>query len=239
MGECKEVGLALRRERERRGITLEAVAETTKIGPALLAGLERGDLSRWPTGIFRRAFIRAYADAIGLAPDEVVARVERAFTDGDAAAVVTVAPFAHGSRGPDPLRLTLATSPRSSLRRVLLRGAAVALDGAVVAGAATGLAWALQQPLPLAVLGAGTLYFATGTLLCECTPAMWWLRRTHRARPAATTRPEAGDVLATPPVDEGTGRRTDAVPGPRPVPRDRRHGRAERRRATRGSPRPS
>ena len=40
--------------RERRGITLEAIAETTKIALPLLESLERSDVSHWPKGIFRR-----------------------------------------------------------------------------------------------------------------------------------------------------------------------------------------
>jgi hypothetical protein len=39
---------------------------------SLLEGLEGDDLSRWPQGIFRRAYIRAYAQAIGLEPDVVL-----------------------------------------------------------------------------------------------------------------------------------------------------------------------
>jgi len=59
-------------QRERQGITLTEIATQTKISVSLLEGLERGDLSHWPSGIFRRAFIRAYAKAIGLNPDTVV-----------------------------------------------------------------------------------------------------------------------------------------------------------------------
>ncbi len=53
-------------------MTLSAVAEQTKISQPLLEGLERDEVTRWPTGIFRRAFVRAYAEAIGLQPDDVV-----------------------------------------------------------------------------------------------------------------------------------------------------------------------
>ena len=61
-------GARLRRERERRQIALSSIAANTKIGLGLLQALERDDLSRWPSGIFRRAFIRAYAEAAGLDP---------------------------------------------------------------------------------------------------------------------------------------------------------------------------
>jgi GAF domain-containing protein len=62
----------LRRQRERKQVTLSAIAERTKIHQPLLEELERDEVSRWPAGIFRRAFIRAYAEAIGLQPDDVV-----------------------------------------------------------------------------------------------------------------------------------------------------------------------
>jgi transcriptional regulator with XRE-family HTH domain len=71
------LGVWLRRERERRGITLKTVAEQTKVAVPLLEGLESGDLARWPGGIYRRAFVKAYASALSLDPDEVVKRFEQ------------------------------------------------------------------------------------------------------------------------------------------------------------------
>jgi len=65
-------GARLRQRRERQEIALPTIAEQTKIKLSLLEALERDDVSRWPSGIFRRAFVRAYAQAIGLDPDVVV-----------------------------------------------------------------------------------------------------------------------------------------------------------------------
>ena len=65
-------GGRLRAQRERQHIALSTIAAQTKIQLALLEGLERDDVSHWPTGIFRRAFLRAYAHAIGLEPDVVL-----------------------------------------------------------------------------------------------------------------------------------------------------------------------
>ena len=65
-------GSRLRYERERRQIALKSIAESTKISIALLEGLERDDVSRWPSGIFRKSFIRSYAEAIGLKADPIV-----------------------------------------------------------------------------------------------------------------------------------------------------------------------
>jgi transcriptional regulator with XRE-family HTH domain len=68
----EKLGARLRQRREQQHIALTTIAEQTKIKASLLEELERDDVSHWPTGIFRRAFIRAYALAIGLDPDVVV-----------------------------------------------------------------------------------------------------------------------------------------------------------------------
>ena len=65
-------GARLRLQRERQQVPLTTIADQTKIKIALLEGLERDDVSHWPTGIFRRSYVRAYAQAIGLEPDPVV-----------------------------------------------------------------------------------------------------------------------------------------------------------------------
>ena len=65
-------GPRLRAERERKDLSLQAIAEETKIKVSLLEGLEQDDLSFWPTGLFRRAYVRAYARAIGLDPERTL-----------------------------------------------------------------------------------------------------------------------------------------------------------------------
>lgn len=65
-------GARLRAQRESQQVTLETIADRTKIRLVLLEGLERNDTSLWPTGIFRRSYCRSYAVAIGLDPDQTV-----------------------------------------------------------------------------------------------------------------------------------------------------------------------
>jgi transcriptional regulator with XRE-family HTH domain len=65
-------GARLRLQREEQHVSLATIAEQTKIKASLLDALEKDDVSHWPSGIFRRAFVRAYAHAIGLDPDVVV-----------------------------------------------------------------------------------------------------------------------------------------------------------------------
>jgi len=83
MSERDTFGPRLRRERERRGISLETIATVTKVGVDLWEGLEQNDFSRWPSGIFARAFIRDYARAVGLDADEIVDEFCRLFPIGD------------------------------------------------------------------------------------------------------------------------------------------------------------
>ena len=70
------IGAYLRRERELRGISLEEVAGATKISIRLLEALESDDHSALPPPVFVKGFIRAYAQHIGLDPEDAVLRYE-------------------------------------------------------------------------------------------------------------------------------------------------------------------
>jgi transcriptional regulator with XRE-family HTH domain len=83
MSDRDTFGPRLRAERERRGISLGTIASVTKVSADLWDGLERNDFSRWPSGIFARAFVRDYARAIGVDADEVVNEFCRLFPVGD------------------------------------------------------------------------------------------------------------------------------------------------------------
>ena len=72
MSERDTFGPRMRRERERRGISLETIATLTNVSIELWKGFESNDFSRWPKGVFARAFVRDYAKAVGLDANEVV-----------------------------------------------------------------------------------------------------------------------------------------------------------------------
>ena len=76
-------GPNLRRLRVQRGLTLEQIADSTKISVALWEGLEQNDLSRWPSGVFARSYIRDYATMIGADPDSTIDEFCRWFPQGD------------------------------------------------------------------------------------------------------------------------------------------------------------
>jgi cytoskeletal protein RodZ len=75
-----DLGTRLKQARQQRGVSLRDIAVTTKISVVALEALERNDYSRLPGGIFSRAFVRAYAMAVGLEPEEAVNEFLVAFT---------------------------------------------------------------------------------------------------------------------------------------------------------------
>lgn len=66
-------GERLKREREKRGMTLEEVAGVTKISVRNLRALEEEKFELMPGGIFNRGFVRSYAKHLGLDDQQVVA----------------------------------------------------------------------------------------------------------------------------------------------------------------------
>lgn len=90
MTERDTFGPRLRRERERRGISLETIAAVTNVSVELWRGFESNDFSRWPKGVFARSFVRDYAKAVGLDANEVVDDFCRLFPLGDRRALPTI-----------------------------------------------------------------------------------------------------------------------------------------------------
>ncbi len=172
----------LRRERERRQIALSSISANTKISASLFVALERGDVSRWPSGIFRRSFIRAYAGAIGLDPDTVAREFLEQFPDpldppAPTPHVDATSPAAAARPSETTtLRLKLADAPTPFLRGRLLSGmrhrwAAVACDGGFVLAIALCAYVAFDKfwlPLGVAMLS----YYLGGILLLGNTPGV-------------------------------------------------------------------
>jgi transcriptional regulator with XRE-family HTH domain len=78
------VGEALKGAREYHGVTLERLAEITKVRAPYLAAIEEMRLSDLPSRPFVAGYIRAYARALGLDGDLAAARFSAAGPVGDA-----------------------------------------------------------------------------------------------------------------------------------------------------------
>lgn len=102
----EEVGAKLRGARTLRGMSIEDVAQVTKIPRATLIALETDDHGALPAPVFVRGFVRAYAIAVGLDPGPVVRSLEqrqRAHDDAsgvwgrDTARADSLLPLAHAA----------------------------------------------------------------------------------------------------------------------------------------------
>jgi hypothetical protein len=114
----------MREQRERQQVALSTIAEQTKIKVSLLEALEHDDVSRWPSGIFRRAFVRAYAHAIGLEPDIVLREFLEIYPDPPEVFADALANGSDDSRASDaaPMRFKyLVASAIGSVSRLRAR----------------------------------------------------------------------------------------------------------------------
>jgi cytoskeletal protein RodZ len=72
------LGRYLLQERELRGLTRADVSGLTKLSPSVIEALESGDPDRIPPRAYLIGYLRSYAVAVGLDPDEVVLRWQEA-----------------------------------------------------------------------------------------------------------------------------------------------------------------
>jgi cytoskeletal protein RodZ len=179
MNERRAFGDRLRRQRERQHVTLAQIAETTKVAASLFAGLERGDCARWPGGVYNRAFVRAYAAAVHLDPDEVTAEfIEYYETPAEPS---TRKPAKAADEAPlrPSLRLALAPDPTESWNRafriVVLTIAEVLAIAMLAAAAVVGTGIPAWNALALAAIG----YHVLARLIATTPrPQRRWLQST-------------------------------------------------------------
>ena len=203
MSEQDAFGPNLRRQRVQRGITLEQIAAATKIGRDLWAAMERNDFSRWPKGIYARAYLRAYALETGVDPDVTVDEFCRWFPEGDRRAERIVreqaALMGHDLRWNDDL--AAARNRRASSPAPLLPPLAFSQTGRIVAALAdasvviaAGLTASATMPIGKAssVALCAILYHALALVIFGCSPAVWaidtYVASRHPAAPAPGTQ---------------------------------------------------
>jgi cytoskeletal protein RodZ len=64
--------LGLEQIRRRKGVSLNQVAETTKISTFFLQAIESEEFGKLPGGVFNRSYIRQYAAAVGIADKDLL-----------------------------------------------------------------------------------------------------------------------------------------------------------------------
>ncbi len=70
------VGHELRAARQERNLTIEQVSRVTYIRPRHLEAIEAGNLDALPSLTQARGFVRAYAQHVGLNPEELISRLD-------------------------------------------------------------------------------------------------------------------------------------------------------------------
>lgn len=126
----------LREARERKGLTLAHLANTTKICPKYLTALEAGAADKLPPTFFARGFVKAYAKEVGLDPDQTADRYldeiapARAADGEDVSAIVETAVARTGVIGFEKHHAPLLNTSRPDRSGRLILAAAMV--GAVV-----------------------------------------------------------------------------------------------------------
>ena len=70
-------GATFKKARESKGISLDQIANQTRISTRFLAAIENEEFQLLPGGIFSRGFVRSFAEAVGIDPAQAVADYER------------------------------------------------------------------------------------------------------------------------------------------------------------------
>ena len=144
-------------------------------------------MSTWPGGIFRRAFVRAYASAIGLRPESVVEEFTQVFPDG--------APRG-GAEAKQELRLTLVVDPwRRAMTAVTNVVVALVEAGAIVALALL-TAWMAAASVWSVCAVVALTYYAVSAACLGRSPASWCLEHGLPARRARRSTASSASARA-------------------------------------------
>ena len=195
-------GERLKRHRERRGITLQQISSSSKVPASLFGALEAGDCSRWPAGLYARAYVRAYAQAVGLDAEETVEEFATAFGATIKSEPLGTPPSA-GPRASGALRLSLVEESALPLAGLARRTGMAAVDvliGVLIAAMAYLAMGQGVWPTVALVL----TYFTVGRLISD-DPLLYYIYLRIRSRSsAALAREEAqadmpvADAASTP-----------------------------------------
>lgn len=209
------VGAFLRELRVKRGLSLDELSRVTRVARPYLEALENDAFASLPAPVFTRGFIRAYCQAVGVAPEDALARYDgREVREGVVAA-------------PPPPRATVvaATSPTEGDPRtrsailvsfVLLVVLGVALFAVALVTQPAREQRAERVPAPSPPPSPAAPPVAAITPAPETRPIPPPTVKSPPARPSEPARPPAPSApvaAAAPPI---TGVAPVAPTGPRP-----------------------
>jgi hypothetical protein len=170
------------RSLRQRGVSTTGVTSSGTVGldhEGLYVGLERGDVSRWPMGIYRRSFFREYALALGLPVDAALSEFLQLFPEEGEQRVSPALTMPAG-----PLRMTFADRTWLHTSRVQVLAASV--DLVMVVAITVAVAWWMPIAAGTVAAVVALIYYSLASACLACSPGTWWLRtRGNRKRAKA------------------------------------------------------
>jgi hypothetical protein len=130
------IGAQLRTSREAKGLSIDALAHTTRVQPRILAAIERDDVGAVPPRPFGRGFVRAYARELGLDGDQTARDYFAQFAPvvATAATTATAPTTAPADRDIEPRRRSSIQGTRAWPFVVISLGAVTGITLALVTG---------------------------------------------------------------------------------------------------------
>jgi hypothetical protein len=200
-------GPKLRWQRIRHGASLEQISADTKVPIELWDAMERSDFSAWPSGLYARAYIRHYAEYIGLDGDEVVDEFCRLFPkQGDrrrerlvrGQAEIVGHRFATDEEAqlpPGVLEDRRAAGARARTSHIDLRIVAAIADQGAVLLVASGISFAVHGHFWTTLAIVALIYHGAGMASAGCSAGAYIVRTyaPRQPRPAGDR-----DVFALP-----------------------------------------
>ena len=154
-----------------RGVSLEELSRTTRVGQGYLQALEAGEFEKLPAPVFTKGFIRAYCVALAEPADEALSRYREFMGSAPAepALALTLRPKSRG-RGPVLVSLVLLVALGLGLF-VLTLGLQGRLRGPAAAQRATPLA--TKSAAPAAAKPPGPVEPSRARLVARATEQTW------------------------------------------------------------------
>jgi hypothetical protein len=106
-------GEKLRKQREHRGLTLDAISTTTKISTRMLGAIEDERFDQLPGGVFNKGFVRAYARQVGLDEEETIGDYLAALAESQIQSQTILPNFRNSSARPNSETSAQSANARS------------------------------------------------------------------------------------------------------------------------------
>jgi helix-turn-helix protein len=202
-------GPKLRWQRIRQGVSLEDISADSKVSVDLWEAMERDDFSAWPRGLYARAYVRHYAESIGMDGDEVVNEFCRLFpTQGNrrrdtlvrgqaeivghrfSALAADLPPGVREDRRASERSASAGSDARRRRSAVDLRIAAAVLDQVVVIALAAAIDVIGLGHFWMALAIVALLYHGAGAAAAGSSPGALAVRSYAARHPQAVDQPD-------------------------------------------------